>query len=64
MLPQFKGAKFLYDHFLKDFLKKNESRIDAALADAKKNAGSMAADLTGGATGVSTKSSKETKKAS
>jgi len=36
MLPQTKGAKFLYDSFLKDFLKKNESRIDAALSEAKK----------------------------
>ena len=36
MLPQTKGAKFLYDSVLKDFLKKNESRIDAAMADAKK----------------------------
>jgi receptor expression-enhancing protein 5/6 len=35
MLPQTKGAKFLYDSFLKDFLKK-ENRIDAAMADAKK----------------------------
>lgn len=35
MLPQTKGAKFLYDSFLKDLLKKNESRIDAALNDAK-----------------------------
>jgi receptor expression-enhancing protein 5/6 len=39
MLPQTKGAKFLYDSFLKDFLKKNESRIDAAMADAKKVSG-------------------------
>ena len=45
MLPQTKGAKFLYDAFLKDFLKKNESRIDAALADAKKNAGSVASEF-------------------
>jgi hypothetical protein len=45
MLPQTKGAKYLYDHFLKDFLKKNESRVDAALADAKKSAGSMASEL-------------------
>jgi hypothetical protein len=45
MLPQTKGAKYLYDHFLKDFLKKNESRIDAALADAKKSAGSVASEL-------------------
>jgi receptor expression-enhancing protein 5/6 len=39
MLPQTKGAKFLYDSFLKDFLKKSsepQSRIDAAMADAKK----------------------------
>jgi receptor expression-enhancing protein 5/6 len=47
MLPQTKGAKFLYDSFLKDFLKKNESRIDAALADAKKNAGAVASDVAG-----------------
>lgn len=45
MLPQTKGAKFLYDSFLKDFLKKNESRIDAALADAKKQAGGVASDF-------------------
>jgi len=44
MLPQTKGAKFLYDSFLKDFLKKNESKIDAALADAKKNAGTIASE--------------------
>eukprot|EP00542_Grammatophora_oceanica_P016637 CAMPEP_0194030982 /NCGR_PEP_ID=MMETSP0009_2-20130614/4280_1 /TAXON_ID=210454 /ORGANISM="Grammatophora oceanica, Strain CCMP 410" /LENGTH=186 /DNA_ID=CAMNT_0038671029 /DNA_START=95 /DNA_END=655 /DNA_ORIENTATION=- len=43
-LPQTKGAKFLYDSFLKDFLKKNESKIDAALEQAKKSAGSVAAD--------------------
>lgn len=47
MLPQTRGAMFLYDNFLKDFLKKSESRIDAALADAKKSAGSIAADLAG-----------------
>jgi receptor expression-enhancing protein 5/6 len=47
MIPQTKGAKFLYDSFLKDFLKKNESRIDAALADAKKNAGAVASDVAG-----------------
>ena len=45
MLPQTKGAKFLYDNFLKDFLKKNESRIDAAMADAKKNASSIASEF-------------------
>merc|ERR1719389_427242 len=44
MLPQTKGAKFLYDSFLKDFLKK-ENRIDAAMADAKKSAESSAAEL-------------------
>ena len=36
MLPQTKGSKFLYDSFLKDFLKKSESRIDAAMAESKK----------------------------
>lgn len=47
MLPQTKGATFFYNHFLKDFLKKNESRIDAAMADAKKNAGAIASELAG-----------------
>ena len=36
MLPQTKGSKFLYDSFLKDFLKKSENRIDAAVAESKK----------------------------
>jgi len=44
MLPQTKGAKFLYDNFLKDFLKKNESKIDAALNDAKKTTGQFATE--------------------
>jgi hypothetical protein len=35
-LPQTKGAKFLYDSFLKDFLKKSESRIDAAMTESRK----------------------------
>lgn len=47
MLPQTNGAKFLYENFLKDLLKKNESRIDAALNDAKKNAGSIAGEISG-----------------
>merc|ERR1712060_551638 len=41
MLPQTKGAKYLYDSFLRDFLKKNESKIDAALNEAKKNASTV-----------------------
>lgn len=45
MLPQTKGAKFLYDSFLKDFLKKNESKIDAALNDAKNSASTMASEV-------------------
>jgi receptor expression-enhancing protein 5/6 len=45
MLPQTKGATFMYDAFLKDFLKKNESRIDAAMADAKKQAGGIASEF-------------------
>jgi len=49
MLPQTKGAKFLYDSFLKDFLKKNESKIDVALADAKKTASAVASDVSAAA---------------
>jgi receptor expression-enhancing protein 5/6 len=45
MLPQTKGAKFLYDSFLKDFLKKNESKIDAALDDAKRTAGTISTEI-------------------
>lgn len=45
MLPQTRGAKLLYDSFLRDFLKKNESRIDAAFADAKKSAGNVASEF-------------------
>lgn len=51
-LPQTRGAKFLYDSFLKDILKKSESRIDAALADAKKQAGSIATDFSSAADAV------------
>ena len=47
MLPQTRGAMFLYDSFLRDFLKKNESRIDAAMADARKSAGTIASELAG-----------------
>ena len=50
MLPQTNGAKFLYDNFLKDLLKKNESRIDAALADAKQNASTIVGEMAGAAT--------------
>ena len=66
MLPQTKGAKFLYDAVLKDFLKKNESRIDAALADAKKNAGAIASEIAGASSDLASSvvGSKETKKAS
>mmetsp|Transcript_28091 Transcript_28091/g.39497 ORF Transcript_28091/g.39497 Transcript_28091/m.39497 type:complete len:192 (-) Transcript_28091:187-762(-) len=62
MLPATNGAKFLYDNFLKDFLKKNESKIDAALADAKKNASTIAteaasatSDVVAAATDIATK---------
>jgi len=44
MLPQTRGAKYLYDAFLKDFLKKNESKIDAALNEAKRNAKVIASE--------------------
>lgn len=49
MLPQTKGAKYLYDSFLKDFLKKNESKIDAALSQATQTASSMASEATAAA---------------
>ena len=45
MLPQTKGAKFLYDSFLKDFLKKNESKIDAALSDAKRSVSTVSGEI-------------------
>jgi len=45
MLPQTSGATFLYDSFLKDFLKKNESRIDAALDEAKQSMSSVASEM-------------------
>jgi len=48
MLPQTRGAKFLYDSFLKDFLKKSSdpmSRIDTAMAEAKKSADTTASEL-------------------
>jgi len=63
-LPQTRGAKFLYDSFLKDFLKKNESKIDAAMADAKKQAGSIATDFANSASDVKevVKDAVETKK--
>ena len=63
-LPQTRGAKFLYDSFLKDFLKKNESKIDAAMADAKKQAGSIATDFANSASDVkeAVKDAVETKK--
>lgn len=47
MLPQTKGAQLLYDTFLKDFMKKNESKIDKVMEDAKKNASSIAGELAG-----------------
>merc|ERR1712151_719568 len=49
MLPQTKGAKYLYDSFLKDFLKKNESKIDKALLNAKKSAPNVLAEATAAA---------------
>jgi len=33
MLPQFKGASFLYEHIIKDSFKKQEDYIDAALSN-------------------------------
>lgn len=53
MLPQTRGAKFLYDSFLRDFLKKNESKIDAALNDAKRSATTVASEVAGAAAEIS-----------
>ena len=44
MLPQTKGATFMYDSFLKDFLKK-QSKIDAALSEAKKQGNAIASQF-------------------
>lgn len=53
MVPQTRGAKFLYDSFLRDFLKKNESKIDAALNDAKRSAATVASEVAGAAAEIS-----------
>jgi len=52
MLPQTRGAEFLYNSFLRDFLRANESRIDSAINKAGRSASgvggeavSAAADL-------------------
>lgn len=45
MLPQTRGAQFLYNNFLKDFLKKNESKIDAALDDAKRTSATISQEI-------------------
>jgi receptor expression-enhancing protein 5/6 len=64
MLPQTRGSKLLYDNFLRDFLKKNESRIDAAFADAKKSAGTVASEFATASTDIASavKGSLESKK--
>jgi receptor expression-enhancing protein 5/6 len=49
MMPQTRGAKFLYDSFLKDFLKSKESTIDAAMRGAKASVGNAAAEATAAA---------------
>lgn len=49
MLPQTMGARFLYETFLKNFLKKNESSIDAALKDASKTASNVGTTVTNAA---------------
>ena len=59
MLPQTMGAMFLYESFLRDFLKKNESKIDTALKDAKKTSSSMANNTS---TSVTDATSSEVKK--
>ena len=46
MLPQTKGATLIYDSFLKDYVNKNESKIDAALNNAKKTLSKSTKDIT------------------
>lgn len=53
MLPQTMGARFLYESFLRDFLKKNESKIDAALADASKTTSTVADNVKNAAAAAS-----------
>lgn len=63
MLPQTMGAKFLYDSFLRDFLKKNESKIDTALADASKTTSSVSNNVGASVTdAVNAATSEEVKK--
>jgi len=60
MLPQTKGATFMYDAFLKDFLKKNESRIDAAMNDAKRQAAVIADEFSSAGAGGGEETKKDT----
>ena len=63
MLPQTMGAKFLYECFLRDFLKKNESKIDSAFADASKTTSSVANNVGASVTdAVNAATSEEVKK--
>lgn len=47
---------------MKDFLKKNESKIDAALAEAKTTAGAVAADVSKATSDVMETVTQEAKK--
>eukprot|EP00588_Corethron_pennatum_P009931 CAMPEP_0194265190 /NCGR_PEP_ID=MMETSP0169-20130528/515_1 /TAXON_ID=218684 /ORGANISM="Corethron pennatum, Strain L29A3" /LENGTH=212 /DNA_ID=CAMNT_0039005607 /DNA_START=94 /DNA_END=732 /DNA_ORIENTATION=- len=49
MLPQTKGAKFLYDTFLKDILKKNEKKFDEAFENAKNSVPNVVSKVTAAA---------------
>mmetsp|Transcript_8759 Transcript_8759/g.17354 ORF Transcript_8759/g.17354 Transcript_8759/m.17354 type:complete len:193 (-) Transcript_8759:320-898(-) len=62
MLPQTKGAKYLYENFLKDFLKQNESKIDEALKGAKSTADKVAAEAKKATDDVAAKVSENVKK--
>ena len=46
MLPQTKGATLIYDAFLKDYVKSQESKIDAAIASASKAVAKTTKDIT------------------
>ena len=41
MHPRTKGAEFIWNHFLRDFLKENEEKIDATLHTVSKSSGKV-----------------------
>ncbi|KAG9403654.1 hypothetical protein AC1031_006303 [Aphanomyces cochlioides] len=46
-LPSTQGATFVFNHFLKPFLKSHESTIDSAISGIKSSSGKVVGDVTG-----------------